>query len=220
MTSSKFFITGTDTEIGKTYVSVALLKMFNKLGKSTIGAKPVSTGGFMQDNTIMNHDALALWQNSSIQLPYHKINPFSFLPPISPNIASNGQLTAQDILTTLSTVLTHKADITIIEGIGGWYTPINNTETMATFVKQANLPVIMVVGIRLGCLNHAILTYCAIKESSLMIKGWIANCVDPGMISGDDNIATLEEHISAPLLGVIGYQGDYIELTSKNPLSR
>ena len=208
MASKAFFITGTDTEVGKTYISSCMLKMFSKAGFSTLGMKPVSTGGFIQNNITVNEDALILQQYSTIQAPYQKINPFSFLSPVSLNIAANNQLNSTDIAAAITDVLQYKADVTLIEGVGGWHAPINYTETMATVVQKAKLPVIMVVSIKLGCLNHAILTHNAIKNSGLPMIGWVANCLHNDTLNLTDNIITLEKLLASPLLGVVKYQGE------------
>ena len=198
----KIFITGTDTNIGKTYVSVKLLQEFNQLGLKTIGIKPVATGcinGY-------NEDALLLQQHSSIKLDYRLINPFAFEPPISPNIACT-DLTVDKILHSLQEALNTKADIYIIEGVGGWFAPLNIKETMADLVKKIeDIEIILVVGIRLGCLNHALLTYQAIKNANLNIAGWIANIIDPSAQVIDENIDTLKAYITEPCLKVINYE--------------
>jgi dethiobiotin synthetase len=198
----KIFITGTDTNIGKTYVSVKLLQEFNQLGLKTIGIKPVATGC----SNGYNEDALLLQQNSSVKLDYCLINPFSFEPPISPNIAC-ADLTVDKIWNSLQEALNTKADIYIIEGAGGWFAPLNAKETMADLVKKfEDIEIILVVGIRLGCLNHALLTYQAIKNFNLNIAGWIANIIDPSAQAIDENIDTLKAYITEPCLKVINYE--------------
>jgi len=195
-----YFITGTDTNIGKTYVTVKLLKKFNQQGFKTIALKPVATGcidGY-------NEDALLLQKHSSVKLDYHLVNPFAFTPAISPNIASNN-LSIEKIWQALQEPLKTKADICIIEGIGGWFAPINDTETMADLItKFGNIEIILVIGIRLGCLNHALLSYKAIKS----ISGWIANIIDPNMEAIDKNIETLRTHIKEPCLEIFNYDSN------------
>lgn len=205
--NKKFFITGTDTEIGKTYIGVGLIKAFNNLGYSTLGVKPVSSDCFWKDNTLYNGDALQLQKASSFHLEYDHINPFAFEPPIAPNIAANScgkPLTLELINSKISHALNSPVDIHIVEGFGGWFAPLNNTESMADFVIQNNLPVILVVGIRLGCLNHSLLTYHAIKNSGLPFAGWIANCFQPAE-NVEDIVGTLKEWLKIPFLGLVDY---------------
>lgn len=191
----KIFITGTDTNIGKTYVSVKLLEEFNNSGMKTIALKPVATGC----SNGKNDDAILLQKHSSIQLDYSLVNPFAFTPAISPNIASSN-LTVKNIWNSLQKPLQMAADICIIEGIGGWFTPINAKETMADLVKEFDddIEIILVVGIRLGCLNHALLSCNAIDK----LSGWIANVIDPDMEAIKENIDTLRQYIKAPCLKV------------------
>ena len=198
----KFFITGTDTNIGKTYVSIQLLQEFNQQGLKTIGIKPVATdciNGY-------NADALLLQQHSSIKLDYSLINPFAFELPISPNIAAL-DLTVDKVWNSLQEALNTEADIYMIEGIGGWMTPLNHKETMADLVKKfEDIEIILVVGIRLGCLNHALLTYQAIKDANLPIAGWIANIIDPSSHAINENIATIKAYITESCLRVVNYE--------------
>jgi dethiobiotin synthetase len=193
----RIFITGTDTGIGKTYVSVKLLQSFNRQGLRTIGIKPVATGcvdGF-------NEDALLLQQYSSLKENYDLINPFAFSPSVSPNIASPN-LTVDKILEKLGPTLSIKADVQLIEGVGGWLTPINLKETMADLVCCIeNIEIILVVGLKLGCLNHALMSQKAIGK----ISGWIGNIVDPNMQAIEENILTLKQYIKAPCIEIIPY---------------
>lgn len=195
------FITGTDTDIGKTYVSIKMLKKFNLLGLKTIGIKPISTGcvnGY-------NQDALLLQQYSSVKLDYSLINPFAFERAVSPHIVSL-DLTIDKLWNKLQETLKIQADIYLIEGVGGWFAPLNSKETMANLIQKFEMiEIILVVGIRLGCLNHSILTYEAIKKK-IKIKGWIANIIDPSMEAINENIDFLKEYIKEPCLEVIDYE--------------
>lgn len=204
--SLKIFITGTDTGVGKTYVTVGLLKFFNQNGFSTIGVKPVASGGRYIQQQLINQDAHNLLYASSIQLDYHQINPFSFAPPIAPHIAAkqeNIDLTIQTIRTKLSPVLSYPCDIQLIEGVGGWSVPLNDKETMGDFVSHYQLPIIMVVGIRLGCINHAILTYQVIQSQNLPILGWVANIIDKNVLQESEIIKTIQSWLNIPCLAVI-----------------
>ena len=198
----RIFITGTDTNIGKTYVSTKLLQQFNKLGLKTIGMKPVATGtinGF-------NEDAVLLQKYSSTKVDYSIINPFLSTIPVSPNIAFS-YLDIKKIFKALQKSFAMDLDICLIEGVGGFMTPINHQETMADLVKKIKkIEIILVVGVRLGCLNHAILTYQSIKSHKLNIVGWIANIIDPSMDAIDENITTLKSYIKEPCLEIFQYE--------------
>ena len=198
----RIFITGTDTNIGKTYIASKLLQQFNQLGLRTIGLKPLATGSING----FNEDALLLQQYSSVKIDYSLINPFLSKAPVSPNIAFFN-LDAKKIYRSLQKALALEADIFLIEGIGGFMTPINYQETMIDLVKQINkVEIILVIGIRLGCLNHAMLTYESIKFHKLNITGWIANIIDPSMEAIDENIATLKAYIKEPCLEIFQYE--------------
>ncbi|MDF1655512.1 MAG: dethiobiotin synthase, partial [Coxiellaceae bacterium] len=194
--NGSYFIAGTDTEVGKTYCCCALLRQMNEHGKSTIGLKPVASGCELIDNQLVNDDALQLQRAASITLDIKTINPFSFAAPISPHLAAAEDgvtLTAQDVKQALQPGLQAGADITLVEGTGGWYAPINKHETMADIAIALGYPVILVVGMKLGCLNHALLTAQAIQRSGLPLCGWIANDIDPDMLQLQANIDTLQQ---------------------------
>lgn len=198
----KIFITGTDTNIGKTYTCIKMLKNFNQQGLRTIGIKPVATGSING----RNEDALLLKKHSSVQLNYSLINPFTYKPAVSPNIADS-YLTANKIWNALQETLKVPADIYIIEGVGGWLVPINLKETMSDLVQKFEIiEIILVVGIKLGCLNHAFLTYESIKAKGLSITGWVANVIDPKMEEIGKNISTLKAYIKEPCLEIIDYE--------------
>lgn len=203
--SKTIFIAGTDTGIGKTYATVTLLNALHQKGLSTIGIKPVATGA---DDDSHNEDALALKEASSIQLPYHFINPILFQEPVAPHIAAqneNRELSVSALIKSVKPVLEHTYDICLMEGVGGWYVPLNKTETMADFVVATKLPVILIVGIRLGCINHTLLTIKAIQSHGIELMGWIANCIDPTMQYVDENIRFLQNTLKIDFLGRIEY---------------
>ena len=198
----KIFITGTDTNIGKTYVAIRLLEKFNQQALQTIGLKPVATGCVNKQN----EDAVLLQQHASIKLDYNLVNPFAFTPAVSPNIACNN-LKVTEIYSALQEVFKIKADVCLIEGVGGWMAPLNKRETMADLVMQIeDIEIILVVGMRLGCLNHTLLTYNAIKNAKLPIAGWVANIIDPKMEAIQENISTLKNFINEPCLEVFEYE--------------
>lgn len=205
----KLFITGTDTDVGKTYVSVGLLNAFNRLGYSTLGIKPVASGCFQKQNKLHSHDALALQQASTIKLCYEQINPFAFKPPIAPNIAAHKEERALNVaLLNQKTQYAREyaANICLIEGVGGWHVPLNEHETMADFVSSNQFKVILVTGIHLGCINHSILTLKAIQQDNIHAVGWIANCLENKIAYRYEIISTLQKWLPIPYLGCINYQ--------------
>lgn len=218
---SNFFITGTDTEIGKTYLSVGLLTAFNALGYSTIGIKPIASGAIYQGTHLVNDDALQLQKASSIQLHYKDINPFVFESPIAPHIAAqrtNAHLTVEGVIAKIKPALDYPADIHLLEGAGGWNTPLNHFETMADFVLRCDLSVILVVGLKLGCINHAILSSQAIKNKNLKFCGWIGNGLQSNYSETDEIIATLKKMMDAPYLGMVGHGETLSEMVAMNVL--
>ncbi|RST64252.1 dethiobiotin synthase [Candidatus Aquarickettsia rohweri] len=200
----KIFITGTDTNVGKTYYSVKLLREFNAKGFSTIGVKPISTGYDIKSK--INDDAEKLYDASSIKIPINEVNPFSFKEPISPNIAAkkeNVDLSVEKIIQELNKLDKYNSDIQIIEGVGGWDVPINSNENMSDLVKKLNIPVILVISIKLGCLNHAILTSKAIMNDNVTAIGWIANRISKDEFEINENINTLKSKLKFKLLDII-----------------
>lgn len=212
--SKKIFITGTDTEVGKTYVSTKLLEYLNSQGLNTLGIKPVASGAMSVNNKIINEDALSLIESSSVKLNYDHINPFVFREPIAPHIAAQDigvDLSVENIINELATALNKDGvDYWVIEGAGGFLVPLNSNETMADLVKALNFEVILVVGIKLGCINHALLTYNAISQSGLKCCGWIANIIDQNSLYIDENIATIRDFIDTPLIGIVEHKGELI----------
>lgn len=208
--SKRYFITGTDTEVGKTYVSCLLLKYFHHQKQlSTIAIKPIASGSDMTCDGLRNSDALALQHHASILLPYPDVNPFTFAPPIAPHVAAKliqTELTVSGLLTACQPALTHPADIHLIEGVGGWQVPLNEHETMADLAGALQAKIILVVGIKLGCINHALLTFQSIAQQQLPMAGWIANCICPETAYPQESIATLQHFLPIPLLAQIDYQ--------------
>lgn len=204
--SKAFFITGTDTDAGKTTVAAGLLCAARRLGFSTLAIKPVASGCDLTAQGLRNSDALALAQHSSIKLPYAHINPFAFTPAIAPHLAAQlagVKLNVETLQNACSQVLSQQADLTLIEGAGGWRVPISANQTMADLAKALQLPVILVVGVRLGCINHALLTAEAIARDGLELAGWVANYVEPDMPALAENLISLEQHLKTPCLAQI-----------------
>jgi len=203
----KFFITGTDTNIGKTFVSQILLKKATQNGYNTAGYKPVSSGCKKTSFGFLNNDALILKKNSSVILNYKEVNPIFFFENAPPHILSqiyNENIKIKHLSIGLKKIM-KKSNWILIEGAGGWYTPLSYTNTFSDWVKKEKLIVIIVVGIKLGCINHAILTEKAILSEKLKCAGWIANNIMPEDKYNLYYIQTLLKYIKSPLLGVVPY---------------
>ncbi|MGH1461486.1 MAG: dethiobiotin synthase [Neptuniibacter sp.] len=208
MAKKSFFLTGTDTDVGKTVVAAGFLAAANAKGLTSMGLKPISAGCERTDQGLRNDDALKLQDAASIKLPYEQINPITFEPPVAPHIAAMQEqrmLSADRIAAMCKGVLMQPADFAIIEGAGGWRVPLSHRETFANIAKQLNFPVIMVVGMKLGCINHALLTAESIARDGLKLAGWVANRVDPDMACYEENAATIEMMLRAPLLAEVPY---------------
>ncbi len=199
-----WFVTGTDTEIGKTFVSCALLHAARARGLTAVGMKPVAAG---VDGNGRNEDVEALCAASSIQLAREAINPYLFQPPIAPHIAAAeaGVVIEGKIIRNCFETLAEAADVVIVEGVGGFRVPLGPGFDAADLAVELALPVILVVGMRLGCINHALLTAEAIERRGLTLAGWVANQIQPDMARLEENIAALGERIAAPLLGRVPY---------------
>lgn len=205
--AQQFFITGTDTDIGKTVASAQLIRGFCHAGYKTIGMKPVASGCIASGDILINTDVEAHRAASNIEAPLELVNPYRFAPAISPHLAAQDAGIAINLphLVDCAQQLSQLADVLIIEGAGGWYAPISEQHTIADLATALGAPVIVVVGMRLGCLNHAQLTIAAILQRGLMIAGWIANRIDPEFNRYDDNLAYLKQAIAAPLLAELAY---------------
>jgi dethiobiotin synthetase len=205
---SAYFIAGTDTEVGKTTLSAGLLQAARRAGLTTLGAKPVASGCDLMAGGLRNSDGLALMAESTVSLPYEAVNPFAFEPAIAPHIAAREAgmpLTVQALLAPMRHVLAQQADFTLIEGAGGWRVPLSGQDTLSDLAIALGLPVILVVGVRLGCINHAVLTAEAIARDGLRLAGWVANIIDPQTSRLDANLATLTERLPAPCLGRVPF---------------
>lgn len=197
-----YFVTGTDTGVGKTLVSCALLHGFATRGRRVAGFKPVAAG---VDADGMNDDAKALLAASTVELRYAQVNPYCLREAIAPHIAANREGTHIEFphIVAAYAELATKADVVIVEGAGGFCVPMNETQNSADLARELNLPVIVVVGMRLGCLNHALLTADAILAHELQLAGWVANVVNADMPMLQENIEALRERLAAPLLGLV-----------------
>ncbi len=201
----KVFILGTDTGIGKTYVTVLLQQWIRALGKSVLAIKPIAS----DCPSGKSEDALALLAHNSITLPYAQLNPFVFKAAIAPHLAAQRlrqTLTVEGITKACKFAFNTEVDTLLIEGCGGLQVPLNDTETQADLVSAWGTPVILIVGLRLGCLNHSLLTVESLALRKIPLFGWIANHLDPSMQAMDENILSLKNRIKAPLLGIVSYQ--------------
>ncbi|KQB54628.1 dethiobiotin synthetase, partial [Pseudomonas endophytica] len=199
-----YFITGTDTDVGKTTIAAGLLYAAREAGLSTVAGKPVASGCDSTPDGLRNADALALMAESSVSLAYEQVNPVAFEPPIAPHIAAREAgvvVTVQTLLAPMRHILAQQADFTLIEGAGGWRVPLSGQDSLSDLAKKLNLPVILVVGVRLGCISHALLTAEAITRDGLQLEGWVANIIGPKTARLEENLATLAERLPAPCLG-------------------
>jgi len=204
----RWFITGTDTGIGKTWVASAMIRRLVKEGFRVAGMKPVASGCVNTGSGLRNDDALGLIAASNVKLPYDVVNPFAFEPAIAPHIAALEAGRPIDLETIRKAALSIEADYLVIEGVGGWCVPLGDARLLVDLAKAIADEVIVVVGMRLGCINHALLTAAQVKRDGLPLKGWIANHVDPDMQVQSENIETLQTLMPCPLLGVMPWHDE------------
>jgi len=200
-----FFITGTDTDVGKTTVALGLMAALQQKGLSVAALKPVSAGCVQTDAGLRNDDAVRLMQLASVELPYDIVNPYAFEPAIAPHIAAaenNVEMSIETIKQAYQSIAA-EVDVVIVEGAGGWLVPLNKTQTMADIAHALQLDVIQVVGLKLGCLNHALLTSESISAQSLTQVAWVANHASDDMPYRDENIQTLQHRLPGKCLGIV-----------------
>lgn len=200
-----YFVTGTDTGVGKTLISCSLLYAFSMQGNTVAGMKPIAAGC---DEDGLNEDVKKLRAATNVFASLGQINPYSFAHPIAPHIAarhSGVQINFERILESYHE-LAAQAEVVIVEGAGGFQVPLNETQDSTDLAVALGLPVILVVGMRLGCLNHALLTLRAITDCGLTCAGWVANVLDADMAALDENIQALQQRINAPMLTLVAYQ--------------
>jgi|TARA_B110000259_G_scaffold618_2_gene855 dethiobiotin synthetase len=206
MAKQWLFITGTDTDVGKTVVACGLLAAANQQGLRTAAIKPVAAGCEVTEQGMTNSDALQLQAAASHKLSYQQINPIALVPAIAPHIAAaeaGVRMSASRLVGYCRGVSLMPVDLVVIEGAGGWRVPINSRETLADVARELECSVVVVVGMRLGCLNHALLTMEAIRRDGLQIAGWVANILDTDMPRLQENIDTLKQCINEPCLGTV-----------------
>jgi dethiobiotin synthetase len=211
------FVTAIDTDAGKTVVSTGLVGALRKAAQTVAVMKPVASGCERTAQGLRNDDAQRLIAASALSVPYELVNPYAFEPPVAPHIAaqSGGVEIEIAVIESAFAQLQEMADSVVVEGVGGWMVPINSTQTMADVARVLDLPVVLVVAIRLGCLNHALLTAAAIRRSGLVLSGWVANRLDSDCARVEENIAALRERLDAPLLADLPLETDEATLLQR-----
>lgn len=202
-----FFIAGTDTDVGKTVASKAILNALAEKGLKTIGYKPVASDSEKTQQGMRNSDALYLQEAATVEVDYDDVNPYALELAASPHIAAKRENVVIDYDVLSDKLAQHKqnSDIVLVEGAGGWRVPVSDSDCLSTWVQREQLSVVLVVGIKLGCLSHALLTLDAIKADGLQLAGWVANRINPGTEHYAEIIAMLEQKIDAPKIGEIPY---------------
>lgn len=211
MACQGIFVTGTDTGVGKTVIAGALLRLLARDGRRVVGLKPVASGAECTTRGLRNGDALVLAAESSVRLAYELTNPFCFEPPVAPNVAAAESRRAIDLCTLVRwyETATDGCDAAVVEGAGGWRLPLHPQGFLSDLPEHLRLGIVLVVGLKLGCLNHACLTVEAIDRAGRCpLLGWIGNSVDPGFARLDDNIATLSRVLGRPPLAVVPHMPD------------
>lgn len=206
--SKHYFIAGTDTDVGKTLVACGILRVAANKGLKTLAIKPIAAGAEETPEGLRNQDALMLAAAMTESLPYQQINPVLLVPPIAPHIAAEQagrRLSVSQLTGFCRGVMMRPADLVLIEGAGGWRVPLNQREMLSGLAVELQTPVILVVGMKLGCISHALLTVEAIQRDGLTLAGWVANQIDPDMACFDENFASLKQLIPAPCLGLVPY---------------
>jgi len=203
MNKKTFYITGTDTDAGKTWVGSECLKALSVSGMKAVGMKPVASGCEISAEGLRNDDALKLMAASSIALPYDIVNPVALREPTAPEIAARHDgvaITLEPILAAYQKICA-EADLILVEGVGGWLAPLSDTLEQADLVRALNCPVILIVGLKLGCINHARLTERALKNDGVDCIGWIAADTDPDLLFAEEYFEALRGHLQTPFLG-------------------
>jgi dethiobiotin synthetase len=205
------FITGTDTGIGKTHFTLALMQALKKRGKRVNGMKPIASGAELINGSLINEDAELIMKQCSEQLHYELINPAVYDLPVSPNIAANksNKIVSLEQISSCYKEIQSKSDNIIVEGVGGWRVPISDDLDISDLVRKLQLPVILVVGLKLGCINHSILTADAIKADGLLLVGWVSNVVEKDYLFIQDTINTLNKSLACPHLADLPFSSNY-----------
>ena len=201
-------VTGTDTGVGKTRVAAALLRAFGAAGGRAVGMKPVAAG--VEPGTGVNADVLALVVAGNVAAPLEAVNPYAFVPAIAPHVAATaaGRRIDLGVIAAAYASLARRADLVVVEGAGGALVPLDDRSDVLDVAVRLRLPVLLVVGIRLGCLNHALLSAVAIRARGLELAGWVANRIDPAMEAAAESVAALDARLAAPRWDDLGWQPD------------
>tara|TARA_R110002074_G_scaffold145034_1_gene293160 strand:- start:32868 stop:33566 length:699 start_codon:yes stop_codon:yes gene_type:complete len=208
--ANSFFITGTDTNVGKTYLAAGLIKAYRQRGFRVSGFKPVASGAERLNGHLANQDALSLMAEASVSLPYEAVNPYCFEPAIAPHIAAKQAKVNIDMALIKSSYERHlaRSEVVIVEGAGGWKVPLGKNLGFDDVAHSLNIPIILVVGVKLGCINHALLSEEAIINKGCRLAGWVGNNIDPDFNELDENMKSLKEGMTSPCLGLLKYQED------------
>jgi dethiobiotin synthetase len=200
-----YFITGTDTGVGKTVITAGLLAAFQATGQRCIGMKPVAAGCELRDGARWNEDVSHLLAATNVAVSADDINVYRLNAAIAPHIAAAQEGVVIDLanIRKAFAALSERADTVLVEGVGGFVVPLNDSENTADLAQQLALPVILVVGLRLGCLNHALLTAEALRARGLTLAGWVGNGIAPAMPVHSENIAALDARLAAPCIGIV-----------------
>lgn len=203
-----WFVTGTDTGVGKTFVTTLLLRGLAARSWRVVGLKPVATGCRMTPEGLRNEDAEMLRAAANVPASYAEVNPHAFEPPMAPHLAAQAAAVRLDaaVIAAHCRIFAPRCDATLVEGIGGWLVPLNETETIADLARAIGMPVIVVVGLRIGCINHALLTCRAVCGAGLSLAGWIANFIDPELAEPERMIETIAQRVPAPLLARVPFR--------------
>ena len=205
-------VTGTDTGIGKTWVSAGLMRGISAIGLRVAGMKPIASGCRRTRDGLRNEDAEILQSLASVPSPYELVNPVSLLDAVAPHIAAAraGLQIDLAVIRAAYQQLRAQTDAVVVEGIGGWRVPISGSSTTADLVRELELPVVLVVGLRLGCINHALLSAEVMAADGIPLAGWVANSLSAGYAEGTETINYLSEHIAAPLIGTIPFLEEFL----------
>ena len=205
--SAGYFVAGTDTGVGKTLISSALVHGFAQRGLRAAGMKPVAAGCVLEEGVWLSDDVKSLRAASNVELPLSVVNPYAFEPPIAPHVAAKwvGERISLSKITTAFAAAQSRVDMLVVEGVGGFCVPLNEDEDTADMAVALGLPVVLVVGVRLGCLSHALLTAEAIRTRGLTLAGWVANHIEPGMLGAAENVLTLRERLGVPLISEVSF---------------
>jgi dethiobiotin synthetase len=222
MSARGIFVTGTDTGVGKTVIACALVRALRDAGARVAVMKPVASGAFETTAGLRNSDAVALMEAAGRPHPYQEVNPYCFEPPISPHIAAKEagiEVDTSRIRQKYDRLATG-ADWVVVEGAGGWFAPINEHQTMADLAWALSVPALLVVGLKLGCLNHALLTRIGVESHGVPLAGWVVNGIDRDMMRVEANLATLERLLGEPPLAVIPHLPDGTDAITLHELAR